>query len=438
MPDSRQGSSAGQAYRGYYRDTTAAPDLYLCSVMRGTPGGEYHRRFWQPVAYLSELGETPLRVRALGEDLVAFRDRGGRIGVLHLHCCHRNSSLEFGFIEERGLRCCYHGRLFDVDGTILDMPGEPQMEKLRSEVSQGAYPTHVFGGVVFAYMGPPERVPVFPMYDRFDLPGATLVPGTRWRLECNWLQIKENVVDPHHTQILHTIPQRRGMDHFAAEFRNFPELTWIETPAGVAYLAARRVGDKIWIRSAEAIGANFHCISSVFETGQQAKRATLPFMSFWTLPMDDENSTTFYVSHIFDSDTMPFEKRRYLEDFGQQPDRPYRDRQWIPGDYEAQVSQGPINPHASEHLGSLDRGIALFRRHVRRGIEAVERGQDPAGFYPTLRDVPPTIANDYVIPAAEAGIDPDNGAALRAYAELVGREYYQTPPMAILARELSA
>ncbi len=437
MPDSKERAARVRAFDGYHRKHTAEPDRFLCQVGAGTPGGEYLRRFWQPVAYLSELGEVPLRVRALGEDLVCFRDGGGRIGLLHLHCGHRNASLEFGLVEKRGIRCCYHGRLFDIDGTILEIPGEPEAARLCSEATQGGYPTHVFGGIVFAYMGPPERVPVFPLYDRFALPGISLVPGERWALECNWIQIKENAVDPHHTNVLHVIPQLRGMTHFADEFGTPPTLTWMETPAGVAYLAARRVGDNAWVRSAEIAGANLHCISSVFESGRERKPASDPFMSIWTLPVDDDHSVGFFVSHVAPQEAMPFEKRRALENFGQTPDRPYRDRQWIPGDYDAQVGQGPINPHALEQLGTQDRGIVLFRRFVRRGIEAVQRGEDPAGFYLDQGDVPPTFANDRVVPAAEIGSDPDDPKALRAFAERVGRDYLAAPPMAALAKKPS-
>ena len=124
MPGS-DAHSKSTAYSGYYRKISAEPDYYLCQVGRGTPGGEYHRRFWQPVCYETELGDVPMRVRALGEDLVAFEDLRGRIGVLHLHCCHRNSSLEYGMLTDKGIRCCYHGRVFDIDGAIVEMPGEP-------------------------------------------------------------------------------------------------------------------------------------------------------------------------------------------------------------------------------------------------------------------------------------------------------------------------
>jgi phenylpropionate dioxygenase-like ring-hydroxylating dioxygenase large terminal subunit len=420
------------AYDGYYRKQTAEPDMFLCGVGRGTPGGEYVRRFWHPVAYLSELGELPLRVRALGEDLVAFRDGSGDVGVLHLHCCHRNTSLEYGIVERRGIRCCYHGRLFATDGTLLEIPGDPAESRLKGEVSQGGYPTHVFAGIVFVYMGPPDRIPAFPLLDRFNVPGVTLVPGVRLTVECSWVQIKENVLDPHHTNILHVIPQRRGMDHFANAFENFPEITFMETPGGYMYLAARRSGDNIWVRSAEFYGANIHCISSIFEDGSTPKAATRPFLTFWTLPVDDDMSINFFISHVSEDETIPFEERRALEIFGQFDDRPYKERQYLPGDHEAQVGQGPINVMALEHLGTFDRGIVLFRRYIRQGIKAVAAGNDPKGFYLDQGDLPPTYANDRVIPLTEVSGSPEDPKVLVALAEKVGRDYLEQSPMAIL------
>jgi phenylpropionate dioxygenase-like ring-hydroxylating dioxygenase large terminal subunit len=420
------------AYDGYYRQQTAEPDMDLCAVGRGTPGGEYLRRFWHPVAYLSELGELPLRVRALGEDLVAFRDGDGEVGVLHLRCCHRNTSLEFGIVEKCGIRCCYHGRLFAPNGTVLEIPGDPNEARLKREVSQGAYPVHVFAGIVFIYMGPPDRVPAFPHLDRFDVPGIELVPGERLELHCNWIQIKENVVDPHHTNILHVIPQRRGVEHFADEFEGYPEMTFMETPAGAMYLAARLQGDNIWVRSAEFFGPNIHCISSIFESGDSAKEATPPFITFWTLPVDDDHSINFFVSHVACEETMPFEKRRALEVFGQREDRSYEERQYLPGDHEAQVGQGPINVMALEHLGTHDRGIVMFRRFVRQGIKAVAAGRDPKGFYLDGADLPPTFANDRVVPSASIGGAPDDPAVLLALAERIGRDYLEHSPMMAL------
>ena len=113
------------AYSAYHHRERPAEDEELSRVGPGTPCGEYLRRFWQPVVLSEHLGDLPKRLRILGEDLVAFRDKSGAVGLLELHCPHRGTSLEFGLVGEKGIRCCYHGWLFDVDGTILETPGEP-------------------------------------------------------------------------------------------------------------------------------------------------------------------------------------------------------------------------------------------------------------------------------------------------------------------------
>ena len=241
--------------------------------------------------------------------------------------------------------------------------------------------------------------------------------------------MKENAVDPHHTHFLHVIPQLRGMDHFANEFGNFPEMTWAETPGGIAYFAARRVGDNVWVRSSEVQGSSVHIINSIFESGRDRKPASRPFLSFWSLPVDDENTVNFFVSHVADDEAMPFEERRRLEIFGQNADRPYRDRQWIPGDNEAMASQGPVNVHAMEQLGSLDRGVAMYRRYVRAGIEAVARGEVPAGVYRDEADVPPTYANDLVVGIDEFPGNADDPEALLRFAQSLPARYAAAPPM---------
>lgn len=418
-------------YSGYHRNKVPQPDFLIAQVGPGTPGGEYQRRFWHPVAYLSELDKVPRRVRALGEDLVVYKDGEGTVGCLALHCCHRNASLEFGIIQERGLKCCYHGRVFDADGTILDIPGEPNAERMKETLSQGAYPAHVFEGIVFVYMGPPERVPVFPVLDRMRLKGVKIIPGERFAYDCNWLQIKENSLDPIHTYTLHMIPQTRGYQQFSDEFGIVPLFIWSETPAGCMYLGVRHVGENIWVRSTDTYGANLHMISSIVETGRQHKTVNAPFLSMWTLPVDDENSITFYLSHVAEDEKMPWAKRREIEKFGQYKDeRPYDQRQWIPGDYDAMSSQGAINPHSSESLGSQDRGVVLFRRFIRRGIDAVQQGHDPQGFFTRQEDVAPTFANDYVTAASEAEGDPGDPNVQRAFAEKLAQRYLQSPPMA--------
>ena len=146
-------------YSAWARAEIAEVDDELCRVGRGTPCGEYLRRFWQPVAIAETLGDLPQRVRILGEDLVLFRDGGGRHGLLEKRCVHRGTSLEYGKPVERGIRCCYHGWQFDIDGTILDTPGEPAASPIRHKICQGAYPLHEWRGLLFAYLGPPRSRP---------------------------------------------------------------------------------------------------------------------------------------------------------------------------------------------------------------------------------------------------------------------------------------
>ncbi|HXQ49949.1 MAG TPA: aromatic ring-hydroxylating dioxygenase subunit alpha [Stellaceae bacterium] len=413
----------GLAYSGYRTPIEGVPDREITQTGRGTPGGEYLRRFWQPVAYLREIEDRPLRVRVLGEDLVAFRDRGGAVGVLHLHCCHRGTSLEYGRVEAHGIRCCYHGRVFDVDGTILEMPGEPAAERLRKEFKQGAYPAHVFAGIVFAYMGPIELKPPFPRYDKFEVPGMKLAPGPRLPFACNWVQVKENSMDPAHTAILHAW---EGM--FASEFGKFPQITWSETPSGMLYAASRRVEDKIWVRSTDIMMPNIHSITSVFEDGRSLKDCAPPWITMWTVPEDDHSSQQFVVVHMALDDPTPLEVQHRVMDIGQTPNRPYAERQRVPGDYDAMTSQGSIAPHSLEALGTLDQGVVMFRQLLRKGIRAVQAGNDP----PCLmrgNEVLPTFASDLVVPVSAMAGNPDDPDALMAFARQTARDYLKAPPL---------
>jgi len=134
----RTSNSEKPRYSGYRMRDMPSEDAEITHTGPGTPLGEYMRRFWQPVCMSEQLKDTPHAIRIMGEDLVAFRDRGGRIAVMHRHCAHRGASLEYGIIQERGIRCCYHGIQYDVDGSILDIPGEPNGHRISQRVCQGA------------------------------------------------------------------------------------------------------------------------------------------------------------------------------------------------------------------------------------------------------------------------------------------------------------
>src|SRR5712692_2349482 len=169
----------------------------------GTPGGELLRRYWQPVALAEELppGGAPLPVRMLGEDLVLFRDESGRPGLLGRHCAHRGADLSYGRLEDGGLRCLYHGWLYDVAGRCLEQPGEPADSTFCTRIRQLAYPAVERGGIIFAYLGPGEP-PLLPNYEFLAVPEAQRY-ATKYYQDCSYLQGSEGNLDPVHNNLLH-------------------------------------------------------------------------------------------------------------------------------------------------------------------------------------------------------------------------------------------
>jgi hypothetical protein len=282
---------------------------------------------------------------------------------------------------------------------------------------------HVFAGIVFAYMGPLERKPPFPLYDKYDIPGMKLSPGPRLPFACNWVQIKENAMDPAHTAILHAW---EGM--FASEFGRFPEIAWFESPVGMFYAASRRVDDKVWVRSTDILMPNIHSITSVFEDGRNLKDCAPPWITIWTVPEDDARSQQFVICHLAEDDATPLEARNRAMTVGQTPDRPYVDRQKVPGDYDAMTSQGAVAAHSLENLGTLDQGVVMFRRLVREGIRAVQAGRDPHGLIRDPRPLP-TYGSDLVVALSAMSGDPGNPSALMEFARRTAREYLQAPPL---------
>ena len=198
----------------------------LRALGRATPCGELFRRYWHPIAEADKVTARPQNVRILGEDLVLFRDKKGRPGLLYPRCMHRGTSLFYGKVEDEGIRCCYHGWLFGVDGQCLDQPCEPDHGRHRDVARQPWYPVEERYGLVFAYMGPPAKKPILPRYDILENVGPDE------KLECartggqtgdqsmpiapyNWMHLNDNVMDPYHVWVLHstfTGPQ------FAKEF----------------------------------------------------------------------------------------------------------------------------------------------------------------------------------------------------------------------------
>jgi nitrite reductase/ring-hydroxylating ferredoxin subunit len=368
-----------QPFSGYYNRPVPPESSPFTQTAAGTPCGEYFRRYWHPFLLSSELGDVPLAVRLLGEDLVLFRDRGGRLGLLHKHCIHRGASLEFGVIGERGIACCYHGWRFDIDGTVLACPAEPAGSRIPETFAQGAYAVREHEGVIFAYMGPPESEPVFPIYDTLTSPSDRVLVPFRMALPCNWLQVVENACDPIHNVYLHAINNQQ----FSAEFAVDPVLDFIETPLGFLSSATRRVGDLVYTRSSDIIFPNVAQFIGGPIGPKSAKFNIAATLTRWVTPVDDHNCHYmgyFNLNHI----TNPAGMMK-PDDFGvgkmgligQTADRPYEERQREPGDYDALVSQGAIADRANEHLGRSDRGIVMFRRLLGRAMRETEAGKIP-------------------------------------------------------------
>lgn len=378
------------AYSAYHHRERPQEDEELIHVGPGTPCGEYLRRFWQPIITSEELQDLPRRLRILGEDLVAFRDKSGAVGILELHCPHRGTSLEYGLIAEKGIRCCYHAWCMDVDGKILDTPGEPADSTLKERLYHGGYPVHEYGGLVFAYMGPPDKQPAFLILDTFNLPGYQLVavPGYTW--PCNWLQVKENSMDPAHLAFLHTLP---GSEGFTSDFEELGEWDYMETPAGMVYIDTRRQGDKIWVRVADFIPPNIHQFPPNADPMAKRTAVNRPTATRWAVPLDATHTMQIGFNRAPEG-----QEPRRSAGFGQDGNRPYEARQHVPGDYDAQVSiHGGIARHGLEHLASTDRGITMLRNMLRQGIRAVCNGADPQYMSRQDGQVMPTYCHDRVV-----------------------------------------
>ena len=401
-------------YGGYYKTFTPKYDPELTETGPSTPMGEYMRRSWHPVCLSEELGEVPKAIRILGEDLVAFRDRSGRVGVLHRHCSHRGTSLEFGIIQQEGIRCCYHGWVYDVDGRLLEAPAEPESSGLFESICQGAYPAFERHGLVFAYMGPPEEKPDFPEFDVYGRPDDNQLVAFSNIYPCNWLQVYENIMDHFHTALLHNNMTVDSVDeamkaglNFPDAFQDMPVMDWQRTRNGhgVTFVAARRVNDeKVLIRMSEMIFPDLIQVSNLMSTAHEV-RHTAACLTRWHTPVDDENCILFGWRHFNDEidpneegdpDGCGYDKIDFLDG---QVERPYEVGQRAPGDWDAITNQRTIAVHEAENPGISDRGVYLCRKLLRDLVRGntgpdMARGMDGAG--QTLQ----TFASDTTIQAA--------------------------------------
>ena len=426
---------------GYYHREVPREDEYLTHVGPGTPAGEYLRRFWQPVAYTSQLRDLPLRLEIMGEELVLFRDGRGEIGLLELHCSHRGTSLEFGLIEERGIRCCYHGWLFDTVGRILDTPLEPPDSTLKDRLCHGAYPVKEYGGLVFTYMGPPDKMPELPILDLFEQPGYILQCGelrdAATVRPCNWLQNVDNLVDPLHEEFLHA--RMSGIQFLDKEKRPLEALAilgqgeFVETPTGIMTLDIRRVDDCIWVRNIEYIWPNMVVLGDTpafppkFGPGQ-TEIHEVPNIISWAVPVDNTNTLRFSFVSVPVGESNPRRNDPMPAVVANLGGRTYEDQQRTPGDYEAQVSQRPIAVHSLEHLGVEDRGVTLMRREMRKAVRLVEGGQDPPGILQHPGKTVPTYGGDTILRVPPAPTEEEDRKLVLRRGREMAKRYLKSPP----------
>jgi phenylpropionate dioxygenase-like ring-hydroxylating dioxygenase large terminal subunit len=362
----------------------------LTEVGAGTPMGELLRRYWHPIGMSTDATDTPRQVRVLGEDLILFRDQQGRAGLVYPHCAHRGTSLLYGKVEANGIRCCYHGWLFSVDGQCLEQPCEPEGGKFRDKVRQPWYPVQERYGLIWAYMGPPGKKPTLPRYEALENLDAgefleandrSIGGGGPQIIDCNWLQHYENLVDPFHVVVLHST---FSGTQFVEQMALMPQVTWDRVELGVRTTSVRRLDDgKTFRRVSQAAIPTLRVIPSP-RLGKFGRVESLG----WILPIDDHHFRIYVVGRV--SEVGELSKMRSRQNGKLWEELTAEEHRASPGDYEAMVSQGRIARHSEEHLATSDRGIVMLRRYLQSQLEAVQRGEDPAGvsFDP---DAPPVF-----------------------------------------------
>ena len=342
----------------------------------GTPGGEMLRRYWWPVEFSEVLKGRPRKVKLLGEEFVLFRDGSGRVGMVEAQCAHRRAPLEYGRVEKEGLRCCYHGWVFDVDGKCLETPCEDEGSTLKDRVSLKAYKTQEAAGLVFAYVGA-APAPLLPSYDLL-----AQVSGTRYVYgnanNCNWVQTAENAADATHLNWLHAGPypmyagKRQEIEYFRRDY-------------GIQYVS-RTVGLPMDKSSALIFPCHNRFASARVEQGGARQNM------IWRVPADDVTTLNFFITLIPDAsgrldhhtETPPERADRgpWVENI-RGVYRPGDEAWWgvdsIEQDRMALEGQGEIYDRSTESLAPSDKGVALYRRILKESLAAVAEGRDPMG-----------------------------------------------------------
>jgi nitrite reductase/ring-hydroxylating ferredoxin subunit len=386
---------------------TAEQNARITRTGPSTPAGRLMRRYWQPVALEDELqGTRPVgRVGVLGERLVLFRDEHGRLGLLDRHCAHRGADLAFGRCEDGGLRCPFHGWLFDAGGACLEQPAEPEDSLFRFKVRQRAYPVVARNGIVFGYLGDGEP-PAFPDFDCFLAPRSHAF-AFKGRIDCNWLQALEVGIDPAHASFLHRFFEDEAGDGYGKQFRG--ATLGAELP--MSRLLREHVRPRIEVepteyglriaalRPLDAAHTHLRVTNMIFPHGFVIPMSREMSITQWHVPIDDESC---YWYAIFTSFTDPVDharmraqrlelyelpdyvaRRNRANDYGFDPEEQARATYTGMGtdinvhDQWAVESMGAIQDRTREHLGTSDRAIIAARRMLFQAIADVEDGRDP-------------------------------------------------------------
>jgi phthalate 4,5-dioxygenase len=398
----------------------------ITRVGPGTPMGNVFRRYWLPAALSSELSEpdgAPIRVRLLGEDLVAFRDTAGAVGLVSAFCPHRRAPMFFGRNEECGLRCVYHGWKFDTNGTCVDMPSEPADSLFKTKVAIEAYPTWEGGGYVWAYLGPREMQPPLPDFELVRAPETHRFVSKMFE-DCNYLQALEGGMDTSHTHFLH----KRGFGNLSY-MQNYaetvPRIDVYPTDYGYMYTGIRIVGERQWVRGFHYLMPSVQMRGDVEGFDPSPDKVPKIDGHIW-VPIDDD--TTFVYNFMYAVDparpivydgAIAFEyfagrgPNDYAENFRLKKnlandyhiDRGAQKRgesfTGIEGintqDFAVQEGMGAIVDRSKEHLGTTDRAVIVLRKQLLEATDVVEAGGSPRGTDPTTYRT--VRALDHYIPA---------------------------------------
>jgi 5,5'-dehydrodivanillate O-demethylase len=342
----------------------------------GTRMGALLRRYWYPIAFEQDFDDRPAKtVRLLGEDWTLYKTPSGRYGIIAERCPHRRASLTYGVVHEDGIRCGYHGWKFSFDGQCLEQPAESDNSNFRDRVRAQAGQAQVLGGMVWVYVGP-SPAPELPRFDVYVLDGIRDIGHSV--LPCNWLQIMENAVDPHHVEWLHGyyfefLGRTNGFEAPKSFQKKHMKVAFDEFEFGIIkrrVLQGHSDDDDDW-----KIG---HPL--MFPYGMRVGGQWIDQMQL-RVPIDDTHTwKLFYTLHHPEGGTWERQDRPVVYEFPWKREDGTLITDYVEGqDVMAWVSQGEIVDRTQEHLGRSDAGVAMLRKMFKENMQRVEEGKDPLG-----------------------------------------------------------